>query len=184
MVLLLGIALATDDAVGVASVAGKDPVPVEPKGDSVEVKFANGNDVKLTGLTAGVDSRVVVGGPKEAEVTVDAVLLRVLDTEGENGGRLNGTGGVETRVEVGAGPAESVAIGGMLVKRELDSDSHGGRVKDDGGPLPDTELAVSAADTDDVVEFDKGNGAELGNGEDDIVVSGIPLPVDRGPAVG
>jgi hypothetical protein len=167
VVLLLGIALMVEDAVVVAGVAGKDPVPVAPNGDSLEVRFASGKDVKLTGLTAGVDSRVDVGGPKEAEVIVDAVLLVVLETEGENGGRLNGTGEVDTPVEVGAGPDDSVAIGGILVSMELD-----------------IELAVPAADADEVVELNKGNGAVLGNGEDIIVVSDNPPPVDRGPTVG
>lgn len=179
--LLLGITLEIEDTVGVVGVAVKAPVPVESNADPVEVIFPNGNGVKLTGLMAGVDSRVVVGGPNEAEVNVDAVLRVMLDTEGENGGRLNDTGGLETRVEVSAGPGELVAIGAVLVSMELDSDVHDGGVEYGGRPLPDTELAVPAADTVGAVELDTGNGAELGSKEDRLLVSGYPVPVDIGP---
>jgi hypothetical protein len=126
------------DTVAVADAAVKEPVPLN--GSSVDVEFVKGYDMELTGLTGGVEMRVVVPG------TV------VLDIVGEKGGML--------KVDVKVGYDE------------------------DPVPVPGTELAVSPADAVELVELDKGNGAELGKEDGGIVVPENPVPVDRGPTVG
>lgn len=136
------------DTVAVADAAVKEPVPLN--GSSVDVEFVKGYDMELTGLTGGVEMRVVVPGPAENRVVVPGTVL--LDIVGEKGGML--------KVDVKVGYDE------------------------DPVPVPGTELAVSPADAVELVELDKGNGAELGKEDDGIVVPEDPLPVDRGPTVG